>query len=151
MITLNDIITAAKKAILKKYPGETVYTNAVPSGFQRPSFYIEATGLTLTPDSCGAVRITAKIHIACFENVDAYHNSQIESLNIRQMAVMGLFAPLYLRVGDRALDVVKIEGGADWQDCADVTVTLAWEEDITEFEQIAQLPTAETVAIRLEE
>ncbi len=151
MITLNDIITAAKKAILKKYPGETVYTNAVPSGFQRPSFYIEGTGLTLTPDSCGAAGLTAKIHIVCFENVDAYHNSQIESLNIRQMAVMGLFAPLYLRVGDRALDVIKLEGGAGGQDWADVTVTLAWEEDLAEFEQIAQLPKMQTVAIRLEE
>ena len=151
MITQNDIASAVTSKILGKYPGETVYTNIVPSGFKRPSFYIEGIGLTLAPDSCGAVEITAKIHIVCFENVDAYHNSQIESLNIRQMAVMGLFAPLYLRVGDRALDVAKLEGGAGGQDWADVTVTLAWEEDITEFEQIAELPTMETVAIRLEE
>ena len=151
MITLNDIVSAVKSKILGKYPGETVYTNVVPSRFERPSFLVEGLGLTLAAGSTGAVELTVRLHVVCFENVDEYHNSQTESLSIRQMAVMGLFAPLYLRVGERALDVVRLEGGAVGQDWADVTVTLAWEEDITEFEQIAELPTMETVAIRLEE
>lgn len=151
MITLNDIVSAVKGKLLGKYPGETVYTNVVPSRFDRPSFLVEGLGLTLATESTGAVVLTARIHIVCLENVDDYHNSQTESLNIRQMAVMGLFAPLYLRVGDRALDVVKLEGGAVGQDWADVTVTLVWEEDLAEFEQIAQLPKMQTVAIRLEE
>lgn len=150
MVTQADIVAAVKSAIEKKYPAEIVYENIVPNRFERPSFFVESTGISLTASTTETVTFRSSVRVTCFENVDEYHNSQLASLGIRQLAVMGLFAPLYIRVGSRALDVVKLTGtpgGADW---TDVTVELEWDEDIAAFQDIKELPTMENLSMKLE-
>ena len=151
MITQNDVVAAVKAAILETYPGETVYVNLVPSRFVRPSFLVETTDFSVTASTCGSVTLRSTVHVVCFENVDEYHNSQLESLNVRQMAVIGLFAPMFLPGGDRAPDVVKLSGSAGGRDWTDVTAVLEWDEDLNEFRSIRELPNMEDITLRLEE
>lgn len=150
MVTQNDIVAAVSAAILKKYPSETVYTNVVPNKFLRPSFLVETTNLSVMPSTVGAITFRCVAHIVCFENVDEYHNSQLEALNIRQLAVFGLFAPLYLKVGDRALKVTKLDGGSGGSDWIDVTVAFEWDVDLSEFAEIKVLPTMEEILLKME-
>lgn len=112
---------------------------------------MENTNISVIDSSAGAVTLQLTAHVVCFEAVDDYHDSQLEALNIRQMAVLGLFAPLFLRVGDRALDVVKLSGTAGGRDWIDVTAVLEWDEDLEEFLMPAVLPTMEDIKLKLEE
>ncbi len=150
MTTFNDIITAVKELFAKKYPQETLYTNWTPADFERPSFLIENLNSSVSSFSAGTVKMQALCRITAFVEVDEYHNSQLEELNTRQYATLGLFAPGYLRVKDRALKVVKLEGGIAERDYAEVTVTLEWTEDLQEFAHIEELPKAEHININME-
>lgn len=150
MTTFNDIITAVKGLFVKKYPDETLYTNWTPTDFERPSFLLENLNSSVSAFSVGTVRMQALVRITAFVEVDEYHNSQLEVLNTRQHAVLGLFACGYIRVGDRALKVAKLEGGISERDFAEVTVTLEWTEDLQEFAEISELPVIEHINIKTE-
>lgn len=150
MTTINDVLAAVKALFETKYPGETVYTNYVPQNFKRPSFLVENLPMTVSPSTVGAVTMTLQVRITAFVEVDARHESQLESLNMRQYAALGLFALWYLKVGDRALHVTALKGEAVERDYATVLVTLQWDEDLSEFAEIKELPTIENVLIRLE-
>jgi len=151
MITQNDVLEAVRSAVLGIYPDATVYSNLVPRDFARPSFLVETTNIQVVGSSCGAATLRLQVHVVCFEEVDEYHNTQLEALNVRQLAVLGLFAAMYLPVCDRALDVVELTGSPGGRDWIDVTATLEWDEDLNEFRALAELPNMETIHFRRRE
>ena len=151
MVTQNDVVAAVKAAIQDKFPDSTVYTNLVPSRFERPSFLVENTDIALTASTGSTVTLQITVRVVCFVEVDEYHNSQLETLNVRQLAVLGIFAPLYLLVGDRALDVQKLTGGPGGRDWIDITVILDWDEDLAVFQELTELPVMEEFNMNLEE
>ena len=54
MITNNDIADAIAALVEKAFPGEPVYRDYAPTGFQRPSNLVGITGGTFYPNaSCG--------------------------------------------------------------------------------------------------
>lgn len=150
MVTQNAVIDAVKTAIRQRFPDEPVYVNVLPKNFERPSFLVENTDLTMEADTNGAVTLQLNIRVASFVKVDEYHNSQLEALNLRQYAILGLFAQLYLRVGDRALDVVKLTGTAGGRDWIDVTAVLEWDEDLADFQNIKPLPEMQEINLKME-
>lgn len=150
MVTQNDIVAAVKAAILRKYPQEAVYTNITPSRFDRPAFLVENTGISVEASTGGTVTLQITVHVVCFENVDEYHNSQLETLNVRQLSILGIFAPLHLKVTDRALDVVKLTGTAGGRDWIDVTAVLEWDEDLADFQNIKPLPEMQEINLKME-
>lgn len=151
MVTQNDVVAAVSAALTERFPGDTVYTNLVPSRFDRPSFLVENTDIALMASTGSTVTLQITVRVVCFVEVDEYHNSQLETLNVRQLAVMGLFAPLYFPVGDRALKVRQLSGGSGGRDWIDVTVVLDWDEDLAEFMQLPVLPPMEDLNLNLEE
>ena len=112
---------------------------------------METANIRGVPSSCGAVTLQLQVHVVCFETVDEYHDTQLEALNVRQLAVLGMFAGLYLPVRDRALDVVDLTGSPGGRDWIDVTATLEWEEDLSDFRALAELPRIETIHLRRRE
>ena len=151
MLTNNDIADAIAALVAGAFPGEPVYRDFTPTGFQRPSTLIELSGGKYYPNfSCGAVEIRPTFTLTTFVEVDAYHQQDTDGLTRRQMILLGLFLPGYIKVKDRAphvLDEGELENGLDF---AAITVTLSYILDRQEFMEIRQLPEMGTLHIRQE-
>lgn len=152
MITNNDIADAIAALVEQKFPGETLYRDFTPANFQRPSNLLELSGGKFFPNfGCGVVELWPQFTLTTFVKVDAYHQQDDMELTRRQMLLLGLFLPGYVRVKDRApkvLDEGEMNNGLDY---ATVTVTLSYTLDRQDFEQIsAQAPMMEHLHIRQE-
>lgn len=151
MITNNDIADAIAALVERAFPGEMLYRDFTPTGFQRPSNLLELSGGKFYPNfSCGAVELRPQFTLTTFVAVDAYHQQDDRSLTRRQMILLGLFLPGYIRVKDRAphvLDRGELNNGLDY---ASVTVTLSYTLDREEFMELQQLPEMGELQIRQE-
>lgn len=127
MITNNDIMDAIAELVENRFPGEPVYRGFTPVDFQRPSTLLELAGGKVYPNfGCGTVELRPKFTLTTFVPVDAYHQGDTAQLCRWQMALLELFLPGYIRVGDRAphvLDEAELDNGLDY---AAVTVTLSY-------------------------
>ena len=141
MITNNDIADAIAALVEDKFPGETFYRGYAPANFQRPSTLLEQSGGKIFPNfGCGSVEVQPRFTLTTFVETDAYHQGDAAELCRRQMTLLGLFLPGYVRVGDRAphvLDEGELENGLDF---ASVTVTLSYTLSRQEFMELQQLP-----------
>ena len=151
MITNNDIIDAIETLVKGKFPGEPVYRDYTPAGFQRPSSLVELSGGKYYPNfGCGTVEVCPKFTLTTFVEVDAYHQSDDQELTRRQMTLLGLFLPGYIRVKDRAphvLDEGELHNGLDF---AALTVTLSDTLDRREFMELQRAEDMGTLHIRQE-
>ena len=151
MITNNDIADAIAALVEKAFPGEKLYRDFTPTGFERPSNLVEISGGKFYPNAgCGTVELRPQFTLTTFVPVDAYHQQDDRELTRRQMTLLGLFLPGYVRVKDRAphvLDEGEMENGLDF---AAVTVTLSYTLDRREFMEIQQRPDMGTLHIRQE-
>lgn len=151
MITNNDIADAIAALVAKAFPGEPLYRDYTPTGFQRPSNLLEISGGKFYPNAgCGEVELRPQFTLTTFVEVDPYHQQDDQELTRRQMTLLGLFLPGYVKVRDRAphvLDEGEMENGLDY---AAVTVTLSYTLDRQEFMEIQQAPDMGTLHIRQE-
>lgn len=152
VITNNDIADAIAALVEKTFPGEPVYRDYTPTDFQRPSNLVELSGGKFYPNfSCGSVEIRPKFTLTTFVEVDPYHQPvNIMELTRRQMLLLGLFLPGYIKVRDRAphvLDEGELNNGLDF---AALTVTFSYVLDRQEFMEIQQLPEMGELQIRQE-
>lgn len=151
MITNNGIKDAVAALVEAAFPGEKLYRDFTPSGFERPSNLMKISGGKIYPNfSCGAVELRPQITLTTFAEVDPYHQQNDDELTRRQMTLLGLFLPGYIRVGDRAphvLDEGEMENGLDF---AAITVTLSYILDRSEFMELQQAEDMATLHIRQE-
>lgn len=151
MITNNDIADAVEALVKKAFPGGPVYRDYTPTDFQRPSNLVEISGGKFYPNaSCGSVELRPQLTLTTFVEVDPYHQQDDQELTRRQMILLGLFLPGYVKVKDRAphvLDEGEMENGLDF---AAITVTLSYTLSRQEFMEIQQLPDMGTLHIKQE-
>ena len=151
MITNNDILDAIAALVEKAFPGEPVYRDFTPADFQRPSNLVELSGGTFFPNlTCGAVELRPQVTLTTFTKTDPYHQQDTSELTRRQMLLLGLFLPGYVKVKDRAphvLDEGKLANGLDF---AAVTVTFSYVLGREEFMELQRLPDMGTLYIRQE-
>lgn len=151
MITNNDIADAIAALVEKAFPDEPLYRDFTPSGFERPSNLLEISGGKFYPNAgCGAVEIRPRFTLTTFVKTDPYHQQDDQELTRRQMILLGLFLPGYVKVKDRAphvLDEGEMENGLDY---AAVTVTLGYALDRSEFMELQRTPDMGTLHIRQE-
>lgn len=151
MITNNDIAAAIAALVEEAFPGEPLYRDYTPTGFQRPSNLVELSGGKVYPNfGCGTVELCPQVTLTTFTPADPYHQQDDQELTRRQMTLLGLFLPGYIRVKDRAphvLDEGEMENGLDF---AAVTVTLSYTLDRSEFMEAQQLPDMGALRIRQE-
>ena len=151
MITNNDIVDAIAALVQEKFPGEALYRDYTPSGFDRPSNLVELAGGKFYPNfSCGSVEVRPQFTLTTFVKTDAYHQQDNQELTRRQMVLLGLFLPGYIRVGDRAphvLDEGALNNGLDF---AAVTVSLSYILTRDEFMELQQRPDMGTLHLRQE-
>lgn len=151
MITNNDIADTIQALVEKEFPGEPLYRDYTPSGFQRPSNLLEISGGKFYPNAvCSSVELRPQFTLTTFVEVDAYHQQDDPELTRRQMRLLGLFMPGYVKVKDRAphvLDEGEMENGLDY---AAVTVTLSYILDRHEFMELQRADDMGTLHIRQE-
>lgn len=151
MITNNDIADAIAALVEKAFPGEPLYRGYTPAGFQRPSNLLEISGGKIFPNfGCGMVELRPQVTLTTFTEVDPYHQQDDQELTRRQMTLLGLFLPGYVKVRDRAphvLDEGEMENGLDF---AAVTVTFSYTLSREEFMELQQQPDMGTLHIRQE-
>lgn len=151
MITNNDIADAIAALVEEAFPGEPVYRNFVPADFKRPSTLIElADGKYFPNMACGIVEVRPVFALTTFVKVDPYHQQDTTELITRQMTLMGLFMPGYVRVKDRAPHV--LDGGELYNDLtqAGITVSLSYTLDRQEFMEHQQAEAMLKLKLRTE-
>lgn len=140
MITPNDIADVLESMVRGRFPDEPVYRDLTPHSFQRPSTLIVHDGGAAVPAvGCSAIELRQRYTLVTFVSVDEYHQSHLAALHARQMILLGLLLPCYIRVGDRAPKVaeeIELGGGYDFDS---VTVTYGYTLNREDFEKI-ELP-----------
>ena len=145
-----DIMEAVEKGLNRLYPGEPVYWDYLPKDFKRPCFALECPRTAGTDLNAALVRREADILVTCMVKTDAYGDSSRKELTRRQMTLLGLFLPGYIRVKDRAprvLDQGEMDNGMDF---AAVTVTLSYTLIRQDFMQLRQPPDMGALHIKQE-
>lgn len=150
MLTPNDILDRLEELVKEKFPGEPVYRDLTPEGFERPSNLIVL-------DSCKgrinfgtkAVELWPVVTLTTFVPVDEYSCSHLADLHLRQMTLTGLFLPGCIKVGDRAphVDEVSLDGGFDYDS---VTATFRYALSRSELDAMPQLPRMEQLHLNEE-
>lgn len=128
MLTPKEIVDAVAGLLEERFPGDPVYRNITPIGFQRPSSLVTYTTQRMTDASYNAVEIEAGVSLVVFVAVDEYHNSHMDELVRRMSAAQELFAVEGLRVGDRVLHVTGNAGIPNF-DYAEIAITLRYQDD----------------------
>lgn len=150
----NDIMQAMKARLKERYPKEEVFTNRLPKDFARPSFTLELQKNDMADANLFLVKRVAVVLVTCYETVNAFYDSDRDSLNCRQDQVLALFSKP-LKVGDRTLLPVaqKGEGTPGYNE---VTVTFEWldgrpgfvDEDVAPEEE-SGVPVMEDFGLRV--
>jgi hypothetical protein len=138
MIKQSDILTAINRMIGAAFPNYTVYINACPKDFARPSFLLKYIKLSQTDATRFTVEKTVSITITCFVSVDKHDRSDMDELANLQDQVIQLFLPGYIKVGDRALKVLSSTGGID-PDRAYIDLEFNFFDDRTDVEDMNPL------------
>ncbi|MCI9367076.1 MAG: hypothetical protein HFF19_02155, partial [Oscillospiraceae bacterium] len=73
MVTNNDIADAIADLVEKAFPGEKLYRDYTPTGFERPSNLLALSegGKFFPNASCGGVELRPKFTLTTFVPVDA--------------------------------------------------------------------------------
>ena len=133
MVTPNDIMDELEALVGEKFPGEAIYRDLAPQGFERPSTLIVLDGCEGDANfAAGVVELRPVYTLTTFVPVDARHHSHLAELHRRQMVLTGLFMPGYIRVKDptdpkgkgRAPKVTALKLAGDY-DYDTVTVTFS--------------------------
>ena len=147
MITPDDFLAAMVAAVKAAFPGETIYTNVKPRDGDRPCNLVELQRIRLGEISGGTVKLLYTYMITDLVTVDARHMSNIEVLDVRTLALVGLFAKGYLKVGDRAPHVESCTTAHNL-DYTETTVVLSLNYDRAEFDPAAMAPLMEELTLR---
>ena len=152
IVTPNMVLAAVKEKLSEAFPGETVYENLAPVGFDRPSNMVELTGLKLDPLSLGggAVNLQYQLKVTTYCQVDEVHDSHLPTLDLRCMTILGAFAAGYVKAGDRAPKVTACAANTDGlYDYAEVLLTFTLAMDRSEFCPKEIMPLIENLNTKL--
>ena len=151
MITPADFITVIKSQLLKQFPGELVYENITPTGFQRPCNLVKLVGIRMKESKPNAMNLLFTYKITDYVPVDENHISDTALLDFRTMTIVGwIFGSGYLRIGDRASQVESIQTEHNF-DYTETTVVFSCAFDRNEFQPSETLPIMEQLQMRLKE
>ncbi len=136
MIVTPEILQAALvKRLEEVFPGEPIFQDVTRRDFQRPSSLVELQGLDLDPLTLGhgSVLLRYRFKLTTFAQVDEIHDSHLPVLAARAMLLLGAFAAGYLKAGDRAPKVTKLQADTSLYDCAEISVAFELAIDRREF------------------
>ena len=128
MLRINEILDAVEELMKERFPNSDAYRNLTPKDFKRPAFMVEMGKQTMETFTRDLVERTAEVTVTLFEEVDVWHDSQVEALGDRLTLALELFSCPAIQVGDRCLDLSAVHGDY-FNNYAQVTFTLSWQDD----------------------
>lgn len=128
MLRINAILDALEQLMKERFPDSEGHRNLVYKEFKRSAFLVEVGKQTMDTATRGTVDRTAQAKVSLFEPVDVRHNSQVEVLADKLTLVLELFSCPAIQVDDRYLDISNVSGDY-FNDYAEVTFTLSWQDD----------------------
>lgn len=121
MITIANIKAVLKSKLQAAYPTRTVYEDLSANDFTRPSFFLDLMKVKVEDVNRSTVEVQVGFQIVCFGAKDEYAITSSADLLITQQAVLNLFRADFIKVDDRALKPVAVEGEHNLEE-AHVTV-----------------------------
>lgn len=100
--TTTDILDAVNLRLLKKWPQRTVYVEACPLDFDRPSFWLQVQSHDQVDAGRFILRHTAVILLTLFDALDEHYEANWQRLSRDTDEVMWLLSPP-LEVGARRI------------------------------------------------
>lgn len=135
-----DIGDKLEALIQGLFPGEKTYRELVETDFKRPSnLIVQDSCKGFVAYGCNNVELQPVFTLTTYVEVDQYHHSHLNALHERQMLILGLLIPGYIRVKDRAAKVIGVELGGGY-DFDTVTVKFSYVLDRNDFIEIEQRP-----------
>lgn len=140
MLFPSDLSDRLKELLSEGFPGEEIYQELCPSGFARPCNLIVQDECEVDV-SAGTklIELRPTFTITTFVETDDYYHSHLAALHRRQMQILSLLLPGYIKIGDRAPKVAAINLGGGY-DYDTVTVTFCYTLDRREFEESKLVP-----------
>ncbi len=123
-----NAFNAVNAVIAAKWPTRYVYTDSLPKGFTRPSFFLQEDSSDWQAHTHNTVEWTVHLMLDCFVEVDNYNNQKHLELLSLQKEVLALFASEKLPAGDRSLQVKALSAGSSRGE-AYVDITVSFVDD----------------------
>lgn len=150
MLNQLQIAEGINAAIYKAGIEGTAYIQRCPANFARPSYYIGAVREVVRTDNKRLVHVTSYFTITYFPLlVKNQEYCSLESLIEAQSAVMSVFRPGHLRVGDRAIAVQSSSGGTA-DDRVYIELQAEYYDDRVDPAAQPEEPVADNIAINFE-
>lgn len=151
MLIPNDIADRLEVLAAEKFPGEKIYRELLPQGYTRPCTLIVQEPWEVDAGfGTGQVWLRPVFTLTTFVEVDEYHHSHMAPIHLRQMTLLGLLLPGYIKAGGRApkVEKIKLAGGYDY---GTVTVMFGYALSREDFMELEQAPLMSQLHLRTEE
>ena len=126
MTTTTDILDAVNLRLLEKWPSRTVYVEACPVDFDRPSSWLQVQSHDQTEAGRFLLRHTMVIILTLFDELDEHYEANWQRLSREADEAMCLLSPSlevgarHIRLGLKRLprepDRVQLQLTATWMD-----------------------------------
>lgn len=147
MLTQKQILDAVDEQLARLFTDITLYRNAEPTEFERPSAMTRISSQTMAMRTFRTVQRTVNVLVTLFCKVDDYHNTDIDDLFKQSDRVMEHFSAPGLKVADRTLDIGTVTCNPQ-ADFAEITIPLTWDDD--RAVEYPQHETMEHLNVRME-
>lgn len=124
MTTTTDILDAVNLRLLEKWPRRTVYVEACPVDFDRPSFWLQVQSHDQTEAGRFLLRHTMVIILTLFDELDEYYEANWQRLSRETDEAMCLLS-LPLKVGTRHI-MLSLKRLPRDPDRAQLQLTATW-------------------------
>ena len=128
LTTTTDILDAINLRLLEKWPQRTVYVEACPVDFERPSFWLQVQSHDIADAGRFIQRHTAVILLTLFDEQDDHYEANWQRLSRETDEAMRLLTPP-LKVGQRHINLTMKRLPRD-PDHAQVQLTAVWMDEM---------------------
>ena len=128
MVMTTDILDAVNLRLLEQWPQRTVYVEACPVDFDRPSFWLQVQSHDQADAGKFALRHTAVILLTLFDELDDHYEANWQRLSRETDEAMCLLSPP-LEVGTRRIKLSLKRLPRD-PDRAQLQMTAVWMDNM---------------------
>lgn len=129
MLTVQEIADGVNAILVRLYPDRTVYIDALPEKFERPSFFIRPDGRMIQSLTVDTVQVEQLITVQCIDTVDDHYDARTARLyEVTDTLTAALLQRGAIVCGDRRFTAARVDV-VRALDVADVTVTINYADD----------------------
>lgn len=128
MINKLEILNSINREIVKAFPDTNVYRDACPKDFERPCFFIKTGKRTTRDINISTISVRQEFIVQCIDEVDEHYEASTDRLLLCSSTIENIFAKGYIKVLDRAIKVLSVNGIRDGE-VSNVDIVLDYYDD----------------------